>query len=156
MGYYIVTIPSSDGSGLKPRPGSDASFLATGHFEKGPDLIQAWGQLFEKDLENSKEPKNPSPIWSHIFIAQPITTTYPNNLLGKLSQIGADVSAILASLQKRGEDKPDTCLYWYYMDHICKWGMIYEIFLGGITRERNIRNIFGIIEVTLNMALNKP
>ena len=50
----------------------------------------------------SKEPKNPSPIWSHIFIAQPITTTYPNNLLGKLSQIGADVSAILASLQKRG------------------------------------------------------
>ena len=90
----------------------------------------------------SKEPKNPSPIWSHIFIAQPITTTYPNNLLGKLSQIGADVSAILASLQKRGEDKPDTCLYWYYMDHICKWGMIYEIFLGGITRERNIRNIY--------------
>ena len=59
----------------------------------------------------SKEPKNPSPIFSHIFIAQPITTTYPNNLLGKLSQIGADVSAILASLQKRGEDKPDTCLY---------------------------------------------
>ena len=50
-------------------------------------------------------------IWSHIFRAQPITTTYPNNLLGKLSQIGADVSAILASLQKRGEDKPDTCLY---------------------------------------------
>ena len=31
-----------------------------------------------------------------------LPSTYPNNLLGKLSQIGADVSAILASLQKRG------------------------------------------------------